>query len=262
MKRVSLLIVISTIAMLSAPAHAETVAWATNARASSYYGEGSPDGPASGVLFYLAGPALAAAGVVEPAIGPAAEAALCTVFSMNPCVPEDPSAFAQDTADGAGEAPDRAAGFIAGLPDALASSVTGLPGALAGAQASATGNGNWGSGQATGAPNTYPNCGDIPTAWAPQSSGDAPESITLLYSSPVANAKRIDIYETNVGGFVTSVDVTLSDGSSQTVFAGPDTTTCGGILSIDLSGNPTVLAVTINTAAPGWEEIDAVGIAS
>jgi hypothetical protein len=120
-------------------------------------------------------------------------------------------------------------------------------------------SGNWSAERATGAPDTYPSCGDIFTAWAPQSSGPAPESITLLYS-PVSNAQRVDIYETNLGSFVSQVNVHAEDGSSTSVFTGPDTTGCPGILSIPLSGNPTVVGVEIHTQKLGWEEIDAVAV--
>lgn len=240
------------------PVKAENVQWASYAKASSSYGESSPENAALGLIFYLTNPAGGALSVLEPALAPTVDVLLCTVFSGNPCVPEDPEAFAQETADGAAEIPDRAPGFITGLPDALVSTLTGLPGAVD----QAVRGGAWSSQQATGAPNTYPSCGDIGTAWAPQSNGSDPESIALYYAPPVANAKRIDVYETNIGGFVTSVDITLSDGSTQTVFSGPDTTGCPGILSIELAGNPTVVAVTVNTQAAGWEEIDAVGVIS
>ncbi|HEX9695395.1 MAG TPA: hypothetical protein VGB64_03670 [Actinomycetota bacterium] len=247
------------ISMVISPARAETVQWASYATASSSYGEGSPEDQLLGLAFYLTGPAGGVLSVVGPALGPTENVALCTVFSANPCVPDDPEGFAQDTADGAAEIPDRAPGFLTGLPDAVANTVTGLPGLV---EQALFGTNNWGRGQATGAPDTYPSCGDFPTAWAPQSNGSAPEQLTLYYVPAVENAQRIDIYETNIGSFVTSVEITLADGSTQTVFSGPDTTTCAGILSIDLVGDPAVVAVTINTQAPGWEEIDAVGIAS
>jgi hypothetical protein len=114
---------------------------------------------------------------------------------------------------------------------------------------------------ATGRPDTYPSCGDIPTAWAPQTPSDNPEFIDTLHGV-VRNAKRVDIYETNLGGFVTQVDVLLASGKSVTVFNGPDTTPCPGILSIPLSGHPTVVGVSTHTQIPGWEEIDAVNVVS
>jgi hypothetical protein len=116
--------------------------------------------------------------------------------------------------------------------------------------------GAWTASQATGPPDTYPSCGDIGTAWAPASSGTDPEWITLSYA-PI-DATRVDIYETNLGGFVTQVNVLRPDGTQDTVFTGPDTTPCPGILSIPVSGQ--VVGVDIHTQAPGWEEIDAAAV--
>lgn len=114
----------------------------------------------------------------------------------------------------------------------------------------------WSASQATGAPDTYPACGDIGTAWAPATSGTDPESLTALYAP--TNATQVDVYETNVGGFVTSIDVLRPDGTQETVFSGLDTTVCGGVLSVPVSGQ--VSGVTIHTQAPSWEEIDAVAL--
>jgi hypothetical protein len=131
--------------------------------------------------------------------------------------------------------------------------------------------GNWSAMQATGAPNTYPSCGDIPTAWAPLPSGyepaaagqdpvAEPESLTLVYDPPVEGASRVDIYETNLGGFVTQVDVLVADSPPIVVFTGPDTTPCPGILSIPFSSPLPVVGVVVHTAIIGWEEIDAVAV--
>jgi len=120
--------------------------------------------------------------------------------------------------------------------------------------------GNWSAVQATGEFDTYPSCGDIGTAWAPKSSGTNPESLTLFYQPAVANATQVDIYETNLGSFVTQVDLLLQDGSRVTVFSGPDTTPCPGILSIPVSVAQPVAGVRVTTQAPSWEEIDAVSV--
>ncbi len=131
--------------------------------------------------------------------------------------------------------------------------------------------GNWAAMQATGAPNTYPSCGDIPTAWTPLPSGNEatvagqdpvaePEWLTLVYNPPVQGANRVDVYETNLGSFVTQVDVWVADGPPIVVFNGPDTTACPGILSIPFSTDLPVVGVTVQTAKVGWEEIDAVAV--
>ena len=122
-----------------------------------------------------------------------------------------------------------------------------------------------------GAPNTYPSCGDIPTAWTPLPSGNEatvagqdpvaePEWLTLVYNPPVQGANRVDVYETNLGSFVTQVDVWVANGPPIVVFNGPDTTACPGILSIPFSTDLPVVGVTVQTAKVGWEEIDAVAV--
>ena len=154
---------------------------------------------------------------------------------------------------------------VVGLGTSVGSVCTGDVGAPAqactpGAGVNAVQGGGWSAMQATGAPNTYPSCGDIGTAWAPRSSGSDPESLTALYSAPIDNASRVDIYETNLGGFVTQVQLLTADGGSTTVFTGPDSTTCPGILSIPVAGSAPIVGVKIDTQASGWEEVDAVAV--
>lgn len=118
----------------------------------------------------------------------------------------------------------------------------------------------WSAMQATGAPDTYPACADKPTAWAPLSFLEEPEALSVFYDPPVANPTRVDIYETNVGGFVTQVDVLVEGGAPVTIFTGPDTTPCPGILSIPFSTSSSVVGVVIHTQKVGFEEIDAVAV--
>lgn len=132
-------------------------------------------------------------------------------------------------------------------------------GADASSEYSAT---NWGAIQATGAPNTYPTCGDRSTAWAPESNGSDPEWLTVTYDPPVDGATRLDLYETNKDGFVTEIELERDDGSTETIFTGPDPTTCAGILSVPLEPGSPVVSVTIHTQVSGWEEIDAVGVST
>lgn len=244
------------------PAHAETSNWATYAVASSQYSNGQAGG--------LLGPVFSLSGVVEGAVGPAitlAEPALdyvlCTLFSESLCLPDDPAALASEIAERAGGFPDDLEEFLSAFPAELQAAVEAFPGNVQDAATTTPNNviyGNWAAMQATGAPNTYPSCGDIATAWAPQPSGGDPEVLAVFYDPPVSDATGIEIYETNIGGFVTSVEVILATGESILVFSGPDTTSCPGILSIPLSAGPAVAGVIIHTQAPGWEEIDAVAV--
>jgi len=174
-------------------------------------------------------------GNLASAAGPIAEVAFCAAFSMEVCPP---------------------------APEDIGAGVDqGTNGAL---------YGSWSAMQATGAPDTNA-CGDIPTAWAPLLSGhepetaglDAvaePEALAAVYDPPVDGATRIDIYESNLGSFVQAVVAILADGTPVTVFAGSDTTPCGGVLSIPVTTSAPIAAVGIVTAKVGWEEIDAVGV--
>ena len=144
-------------------------------------------------------------------------------------------------------------------------------------QAEATseyGSDSWSAAQATGAPDTA-ECGDFGTAWASATpSGD--DSLTLLYSTPVA-ASAVNIYETYNPGAIISVELLPNGGGAPiTIFAGTDSTTpCPGVLT--LAVDPSLLTPTLSqTVPPGatlvngirisldqsiigtWNEIDAV----
>jgi hypothetical protein len=115
--------------------------------------------------------------------------------------------------------------------------------------------------QATGAPDTYPACGDIGTAWEPTTSGPEPEILIALYSRPIVGAKSVNIYETNVGHFVKQVEVLFASAPPFTVYKkGNDPTTCGGVLTIPITTSLPVVGVVVHTKVLGWEEIDAVGV--
>ena len=72
-------------------------------------------------------------------------------------------------------------------------------------------------------------------------------------------ASGIRVYENEVGGFVTRVELIDTAGAYSTVWEGTDTTPCGGVFE------PTwpetsyeVVGVRIHTQVDGWEEVDAV----
>ena len=180
-------------------------------------------------------------GAVTPELGLLLPTVFCAVFSQTVC-PPDPSQIPSPQA------------IRQGVED-------GVNGDL---------YGPWSAMQATRRPNTYPSCGDIPTAWAPLvpdvgapdpvGTVNEPEALAVFYSHAITNAKRVDIYETNIGGFVTSVEILLANGKKANVFSGPDKTPCPGILHIGLSTSGAIIGVVIHTRAIGWEEIDAVGV--
>ncbi len=123
------------------------------------------------------------------------------------------------------------------------------------------GSTEYGAIQATGTPNTT-NCGDLPTAWAPQSSGSGPEWLRLNYAVPVY-ANGVRIHETNIGKFVTAIELVEPGGAKHAISIPTDNTSCPGYFEVNFSQTPyLVSAVIVHTQASGWEEIDAVELLS
>lgn len=129
-------------------------------------------------------------------------------------------------------------------------------------------NSAWDAIQALGVPDTYPNYGDIPTAWASETADDQREFLELGYP-PTTPATGIHIYETLNPGAVDLVQVrNAANQTWQTVWtdtaaAAPET---ARILSMPFA-NPgfAIDGVRLELDSPavvGWNEIDAVGIVS
>eukprot|EP00966_Prymnesium_polylepis_P237824 5500493-Prymnesium_polylepis.1 len=90
--------------------------------------------------------------------------------------------------------------------------------------------------QAVGMADVAPNCEPSPWAWAPRSGGTEREWLFVTFARP-AFATSIEIYETSEAPFVSRVDVHTEAGEATTVFWGPDTTMCGGALTLTLLGH-------------------------
>ncbi|MCP4164656.1 MAG: LamG domain-containing protein [Chloroflexi bacterium] len=119
--------------------------------------------------------------------------------------------------------------------------------------------GNPGNGavQATGAPDIT-QCGDQSSAWAPLSNGSDPEWLRLRYSTPVY-ATGVRIHETNLGGFVSRLDLVEPDGTVHPLSTDFDETPCPGYFELSFSQTPYLVSeVIVHTQISGWEEIDAV----
>jgi hypothetical protein len=118
---------------------------------------------------------------------------------------------------------------------------------------------SWSAAQATGAPDTTA-CGDIITAWAPSSSGTAPEWLQLTFGTP-RQAIGLQIHETYNAPFVYRVDLIDAGGISHTVWSGVDSTPCPGWFTLNIPVTSYLVSgAKIYTQAAGWEEIDAVGL--
>jgi hypothetical protein len=124
---------------------------------------------------------------------------------------------------------------------------------------------NWGPEQATGAPDTWPNQGDIVTAWASKTPDGQREWLLLEYAQPVV-PREVHVYETFNPGAVDRVTAFNLAGEEVEIWKGNDPTPAGsgkGISKIacKLKLKTNRIKVYINSpAVQGWNEIDAVGI--
>ncbi len=119
----------------------------------------------------------------------------------------------------------------------------------------------WSAMQATGAPDVYPDCGDISGAWATDGYGRV-DWIEITYGTAVV-PEEIKIYETFNPGHVIKVDVVDEAGTAHTVYesAPKALKDCGSVLSVfpDLTVRVSRVVVYIDTTLlNNWTEIDAV----
>ncbi len=125
---------------------------------------------------------------------------------------------------------------------------------------------NWAAIQALGAPNVYPNYGDISLAWGSLLQDAGREFIELGYTNP-ASINFIDIYETFNPG---SIDTVYVKNPYTNLFEIVYTATAVPAIpaarilhiSFPLTAFPvSAIRIAMNTAAvPDWNEIDAVSI--
>ncbi|HEX6812524.1 MAG TPA: hypothetical protein VF384_12940 [Planctomycetota bacterium] len=122
----------------------------------------------------------------------------------------------------------------------------------------------WGPEAACGPPDV-PAPGDHGSAWATMEEDAANEWLLLEYSPPV-RATSLEVHETFKPGAVRSVAILLPDGEELELWRAKDQAVPndpGRILQIDLPVGFEVERVKLYFAsevAPGWNEIDAVGI--
>jgi len=127
---------------------------------------------------------------------------------------------------------------------------------------------NWSAAQALGQPNTYPNYGDIITAWA-SADPDAPNEFLELGFDAPAPINSISIYETLAPGAVTKISVRdPGTGSWVEVWSGSATPAGDAsrvfTVTFPLTSFPVdAVRIDLNSpAVPDWNEIDAVSIST
>ena len=127
--------------------------------------------------------------------------------------------------------------------------------------------GPWSSFVVLGAPDTYPEYGDIQTAWASRTSDGADEFLTVAFDT-AQYVDQIEIYETYNPGAVTSIAARNVDNGSWThIYEGhveKDLAKRSRIMTIDIPETSFLVdAIRINISSrqvKGWNEIDAVSI--
>ncbi|MBL0105600.1 MAG: T9SS type A sorting domain-containing protein [Bacteroidetes bacterium] len=124
----------------------------------------------------------------------------------------------------------------------------------------------WGAIQLLGAPDVYPNYGDIESSWSPGGWDDPDEYFELGYTHPIP-INYIDIYETFGPGTVDSVYVkNPGTGLFELVYSATpqyagDTATILHITFPMTTFPVSEIRVSLETAAvEGWNDFDAVGI--
>lgn len=124
---------------------------------------------------------------------------------------------------------------------------------------------SWGPEQATGAPDTWPRSGDLPTAWASRTPDGQREWLQLTYASP-DRPTAVLIYETFNPGAVDRITSVDQQGNETDLWSGTDPTPAGrdkGISIIPVHPDTDVKCIRIYLDSPkvtGWNEIDAVGL--
>lgn len=134
------------------------------------------------------------------------------------------------------------------------------------------GSDSWSANQATGAPDTSPDCGDIATAWASESS-TGEDWLEVRFDQAVIPTK-VEVYETYNPGAVVLIEVANSQsGYREAIYTATpeafDEEYCPLVLAINIGGE-IVITEPVDTVTvyidqrehTGWNEIDAVGLYS
>lgn len=127
--------------------------------------------------------------------------------------------------------------------------------------------GPWSSFVVLGAPDTYPEYGDIQTAWASRTSDGADEFLSVAFDT-AQYVNQIEIYETYNPGAVTSIAArNVENGSWTPIYEGrveKDLAKQSRIMIVDIPETSFLVdAIRINISSrhvSGWNEIDAVSI--
>ena len=122
---------------------------------------------------------------------------------------------------------------------------------------------DWSALQASGEPDTYPDHGDIETAWATLKEDDGIQWLDLDYEVPVW-ISRVEIYETYNPGAITRIEIYDLDGERHLVWEGSmELARTARISTIDIDADfpsDRIRIILDTRRVSGWNEIDAVAL--
>lgn len=125
---------------------------------------------------------------------------------------------------------------------------------------------SWSAQHVLGAPDVYPQHGDLANAWASRGADDADEWIEVGYAQPV-RASAVELYETYNPGAVTAIELVTQSGRRVPAYqaAAAANGQRANKLRVELAcTEEPIVAVHVRLASPqvaGWNELDAIGLA-
>jgi hypothetical protein len=127
------------------------------------------------------------------------------------------------------------------------------------ASASSSWGGLWSAARATGKPTVYPLSGDLPGTWAPAHPRGGVEWLEVDFGAPIL-ARGLRVFETWHPGAVFAL---VADGDTALWADEPARGSGARVLEVALEAPRAIQRVRAyldNDLAPGWIEIDAIGL--
>lgn len=133
------------------------------------------------------------------------------------------------------------------------------------------GDASWSATQVLGAPDVYPQHGDLVKAWASLGPDDRDEHVEVGFAQP-QRISLVEIYETYNPGAISRVELVTTSGrriaapsgmSERASIADQGPSAQRHVVELGCTDEP-IAAVRVTLASksvPGWNELDAIGVA-
>ncbi|MBL9016013.1 MAG: hypothetical protein JNL83_17630 [Myxococcales bacterium] len=124
---------------------------------------------------------------------------------------------------------------------------------------------SWSAQRVLGAPDVYPQHGDLVNAWASRGADDADEWIEVGFAQ-ATRASAIELYETFNPGAVSEIELVTASGNRITAYQGSPAASGpqANKLRVELAcSDEPIVAVNVRLGSRrvvGWNEIDAIGL--